>query len=449
MVSLKRMREEMTSSLRWGGGVIEGFYGTPWSRAERLQLFDWMVRSGLTTYFHAPKDDPHHRAIWREPLPAAAAAALAELINDCRSRGISLVFAIHPGLDIHYGSAGDLRLLTARFEQVVAMGGSDFAVLFDDIPGVLTPEDAAVFGSLAEAQASVANQLQAWLAERLPEGRLLLCPTAYCTRMANAHLGGEGYLAELGRQLDSGVDVLWTGPEIISREIGQEHLESIGRVLRRPPVIWDNLFADDYDGDRFFIGPYAGRPSEIAPLVRGLLLNPNNELPLNFVACHTLGQFLANTASAEPATWQPRVSYQAALNDWLPSFALLSDTASVTLEDLRLLADCFYLPHEHGDLAVVLSFMPSAAGCGHCGKNSRCCGSGWPISSGQRAASLSCRMTTICLARFVADLWRTSGVSCRFRTRWADCLRLATRGIGFRCCGRHGQTIWLPAIESA
>jgi protein O-GlcNAcase/histone acetyltransferase len=344
----------MTSSLRWGGGVIEGFYGRPWSRAERRQLFDWMATHGLTSYFHAPKDDPHHRVIWREPLPADAAAALAELISECRTRGIALVFALHPGLDIRYGSAADLGLLTARFEQVVAMGGRDFAVLFDDIPGVLTPEDAAVFGSLAEAQASVANQLQAWLAERLPEGRLLLCPTAYCTRMANAHLGGEGYLAELGRQLDPGVDVLWTGPEIISREISCEHLESIGRLLRRPPVIWDNLFADDYDGDRFFVGPYAGRPPEIASLVRGLLLNPNNELPLNFVACHTLGQFLANTASAEPATWQPRVAYQAALNDWLPSFALLSDTASVTLEDLQLLADCFYLPHEHGDLAVAL-----------------------------------------------------------------------------------------------
>ena len=88
------------SSLRWGGGVIEGFYGRPWSRGERRQLFDWMAAHGLTTYFHAPKDDPHHRAIWREPLPADAAAAVAELISDCRRRGIGLVFALHPGLDI-------------------------------------------------------------------------------------------------------------------------------------------------------------------------------------------------------------------------------------------------------------------------------------------------------------------------------------------------------------
>ena len=49
-------------------GVIEGFYGAPWSAAERLRLFDWMASWGLNTYLYAPKDDLHHRAIWREPL---------------------------------------------------------------------------------------------------------------------------------------------------------------------------------------------------------------------------------------------------------------------------------------------------------------------------------------------------------------------------------------------
>ena len=30
------------------GGVIEGFYGPPWSDAERRTLLDWMARFGLT-----------------------------------------------------------------------------------------------------------------------------------------------------------------------------------------------------------------------------------------------------------------------------------------------------------------------------------------------------------------------------------------------------------------
>ena len=62
----------MSTSWRWGGGVIEGFYGKPWTRQERSQVFAWMAASGLQTYFYAPKDDPHHRSIWRQPLPEPA-----------------------------------------------------------------------------------------------------------------------------------------------------------------------------------------------------------------------------------------------------------------------------------------------------------------------------------------------------------------------------------------
>ena len=62
----------MTSHLQSSflSGVIEGFYGQPWTASERLQLFDWMVAWGLGTYFYAPKDDLHHRALWREPYSA-------------------------------------------------------------------------------------------------------------------------------------------------------------------------------------------------------------------------------------------------------------------------------------------------------------------------------------------------------------------------------------------
>ncbi len=44
-------------------GVIEGFYGQPWTQAERFELFDWMASWGLNTYLYAPKDDLKHRAL--------------------------------------------------------------------------------------------------------------------------------------------------------------------------------------------------------------------------------------------------------------------------------------------------------------------------------------------------------------------------------------------------
>ena len=38
-------------------GAIEGFYGQPWTHAERIALFDWLAAWGLNTYLYAPKDD--------------------------------------------------------------------------------------------------------------------------------------------------------------------------------------------------------------------------------------------------------------------------------------------------------------------------------------------------------------------------------------------------------
>ncbi len=42
-------------------GVIEGFYGPPWSHQDRLDVLRFMGREGLNTYIYAPKDDPYHR----------------------------------------------------------------------------------------------------------------------------------------------------------------------------------------------------------------------------------------------------------------------------------------------------------------------------------------------------------------------------------------------------
>lgn len=61
--------------------------------------------------------------------------------------------------------------------------------------------------------------------------------------------------------------------------------------MRRPPVIWDNLHANDYDPKRVFLGPYAGRSPELIPLLRGVLTNPNCEFHANQIAIHTLAHW--------------------------------------------------------------------------------------------------------------------------------------------------------------
>lgn len=83
----------------------------------------------------------------------------------------------------------------------------------------------------------------------------------------------------------------FVGPKVISRILTVESVEEITDVLRRPPVVWDNLHANDYDQKRVFLGPYSGRSPDLIPKLRGVLTNPNCEYGANFVAIHTLAQW--------------------------------------------------------------------------------------------------------------------------------------------------------------
>ena len=62
-------------------GVIEGFYGRAWSRAQRVDMLDWIVAAGMNCFIYGPKDDIKVRARWRETYDAEEAADLADLVE--------------------------------------------------------------------------------------------------------------------------------------------------------------------------------------------------------------------------------------------------------------------------------------------------------------------------------------------------------------------------------
>jgi hypothetical protein len=57
---------------------------------------------------------------------------------------------------------------------------------------------------------------------------------------------------------------------VVSATISYESIKQITVILKRKPLIWDNIHANDYDRKRVYIGPYCGR---------------------HFVACHTLSSW--------------------------------------------------------------------------------------------------------------------------------------------------------------
>ncbi|XP_046600715.1 protein O-GlcNAcase isoform X1 [Neodiprion lecontei] len=330
-------------------GVVEGFYGRPWTTEQRKDLFQKMKKWGMDSYLYAPKDDYKHRAYWRDLYTVEEAEHLTGLITAAKECGISFYYALSPGLDITYSSPKEIAALKRKLEQVSQFGCIAFALLFDDIEPEMSEADKEVFQSFAHAQVSVTNDIF----QHLGQPRFLLCPTQYCATRAMPNVPSSEYLNTLGSKLVQEIDVMWTGPKVISRLLTIESIEEITDVLRRPPVIWDNLHANDYDQKRVFLGPYSGRSPDLIPKLRGVLTNPNCEYGANFVAIHTLAQWsrcnidgkrdlsLNDTVSADikletetedgvvgedvpsnlcPNMYHPRHALKNAISDWLVEF---------------------------------------------------------------------------------------------------------------------------------
>lgn len=324
-------------------GVVEGFYGRPWTTEQRKDLFQRMKKLGLNTYMYAPKDDFKHRAYWRELYTVEEAEHLTNLIQAAKENGVHFYYALSPGLDITYSNSKEISCLKRKLEQVAQFGCSAFALLFDDIEPEISETDKEVFQSFAHAQVSVTNEVY----QELNQPKFIFCPTEYCAARAVPNVQNSEYLNTIGLKLMSGIDIMWTGHKVISKTITVESIQELTEVLRRPPVLWDNLHANDYDQKRLFLGPYSGRSTDLVPHLRGVLSNPNCEYEANFVPIHTLAQWskcnsdgkrdLNESISADirletegeteevpshlgPHAYHPRKALQAAMTDWIPEF---------------------------------------------------------------------------------------------------------------------------------
>ena len=325
-------------------GVIEGFYGQPWTHDQRRAAITRLKNTGLNTYFYAPKDDLKHRAVWREDYDEDEISRIAELIRLCNDSGVHFIYGLSPGLDVRFSEEQERDRIVQRFAQLQEIGARWFALLFDDLPGEMNQRDAQAYSSVAIAQSDVTNRVFRQLKQSDEATRLFFCPTPYCDRMDRWKLGGDRYLDDLGENLDADVEVFWTGPEIVSEQIPVASIQQLVKRLKRKPIIWDNLYANDYDLRRLYCGPFSGRELDLRQHVNGFLINPNNEFPINEIAIVTLAKFVA----AKDA-WDPRAAYLQAIREWLSSYETIG--AEVSLDDLTLLADCYYLPFQLGDQA--------------------------------------------------------------------------------------------------
>lgn len=281
-------------------GIVEGFYGKPWSANARDRFLEIAAGAGFNSYIYAPKDDPFHRERWREQYPAAESRAMAALIRRCGSLGMDFCWALSPGLSFGYSSRDDFKTLAAKFESMAGLGVKTFALFLDDIPTELQRRaDKAKWNSLAAAQSDLVNRLRERLSRALPGSRLWFCPTEYIGVMPTP------YLETIGKNIEPEVGIFWTGPLVVSPRITTSDASSIGSLLRRKPLLWDNYPVNDYNPAKLNLGPISARDAGLPELLSGYFVNPMNQAMASVPPTLTIADYLKDSRAYDPAeSWK-------------------------------------------------------------------------------------------------------------------------------------------------
>ncbi len=278
--------EEQNSAFR-RCGVIEGFYGKPYSHRQRLDLLQFLSEQGLNDYTYAPKNDSYHRHKWTESYPATKLRQFRQLQMKAEKLGVIFSFAVSPGLSIDYNSVRNLDSLIAKFQSIYEIGCRNFALLLDDIRP--EPPDS----NLAKKQIFLIQQLRS----KWADVNWRICPTEYCGD------GDSDYLRELGEELPSQIAIFWTGPEVCSYQISTDYLKKIANVLQRPPLIWDNYPVNDASmTSQIHLRPLIGRDSTLATVAEGVLTNPMTQYEASKIPLMTMAAYCRDSKNYDPQT---------------------------------------------------------------------------------------------------------------------------------------------------
>ena len=271
----------MTKTFRLG--IIEGFFGKPWTWDERRAVVTILAPYGYEFYHYAPKGDPFLRRRWTEPHPQDEANEIKSFAKFCHDLGVKFGIGLSPFEAFNNFDATLRAAFCSRVNDLVALNIDELGIFFDDMH-VDLPD-------LAARQIEITHLAR----EIAPQLRLNITPSFYSDDPVLERVFGTcppNYLADLGVGLHPDIDVYWTGEEVCAREISPGHLIKISTLLKRKPLIWDNYPVND--GPRMsqylHLRGFTGRPASNAAYLAGHAINPASQAILSCIPAMTLAK---------------------------------------------------------------------------------------------------------------------------------------------------------------
>ncbi|MFL8968748.1 beta-N-acetylglucosaminidase domain-containing protein [Helcococcus kunzii] len=276
-------------------GIIEGFYGVPWSWKNKIELLKFGSKFKNNLFIYAPKDDPYHRDKWREQYPEKDLENLKIMAEYGRKYKNRFVYTIapfkvqsEPITEENFNEA--IEVLIKKLNQLYEIGIRQFGVLADDV-GKL-PHRVVV---------NVMRELSNWKQEKGDLYDFLFCPGSYVLTWAwdaeelNAYTDGfpeDVHIFFTGRETCTPVrkeDV----DEYKTKEISEEF--SGHNKVRRDPFFWLNWPVNDIDHDykKLYMGKGEMLEKGVDNIV-GLVTNPMQQANASKVAIFAVSDYSWN-----------------------------------------------------------------------------------------------------------------------------------------------------------
>ncbi len=278
-------------------GVVEGYYGAPWSFEARCSIFRFMGRNKMNTYIYAPKDDPyHHGHGCYKPYPTQKAAELKDLVRYAHQNHVRFVWAIHPANTVNWADNGGKKQLNAlcdKLKQMYDLGVRDFGVLVDDSSGEI---------GKAERQVQLTNYiLENFIRKHKDVNQtLIMCPTGYNRSWTN-----KNFLQTLGSGLDKSIPVMWTGDTVV-HDITLDGQKWVNEHVQRPTFIWWNWPCNDFKRSRLSMGRTYGLDTDkdMKNQMSGFVSNPMEHAEASKVGLFGVANYTWNIDQFEShTTW--------------------------------------------------------------------------------------------------------------------------------------------------
>lgn len=301
-------------------GIIEGYYGVPYSAEVTKDLFRFMARYKMNSYMYGAKSDPYHSRYWCAPYPTSISAEqqrigylnqdmMRDITKVAHDTKVNFIWAIHPGKA--FANAEDPQVLDkimAKFESMHGLGVRQFGVFVDDV-GV--PSDPAIMKLCADNLTALQHRIdERWnkaganAADTVKP--LHYVPQLYAHGWVNQDRAREFY--ESLSTTPEKVNIYITGRDVWSVP-NNDDLALVSSWLGREVSWWWNYPCNDQDPTKLFVmdtysnfrdETHIDNLSHTEKHLNGLntlIINPMQQGELSKVALFSIADYTWNNAA--------------------------------------------------------------------------------------------------------------------------------------------------------